>query len=81
MKIIGKTDYGFILEASKEDVAAMEGLYSNEKQFHIGDKIDIHELFIKYNTVRAALRDINKLRTFSQNIIDASDWIKEFQGE
>ena len=41
MKIIGKTNDGFILEASKDDVAAMEGLYSHQKRFEVGDLIDM----------------------------------------
>ena len=32
MKIIGETKDGFILEASKDDVAAMEGLYVHQKK-------------------------------------------------
>lgn len=33
MRIIGKTEYGFILEATKEEVARLEGLYAHEKNF------------------------------------------------
>ena len=45
MKIIGKTEDGFILEASKDDVAGLEGLYSHAKSFKVGDLIDVKGLF------------------------------------
>ena len=41
MKIIGKTKDGFILEASKDDVAALENLYSHQKTFNVGDLIEV----------------------------------------
>lgn len=78
MRIIGKTDNGFILDASKDDVAAIEGLYSHEKRFEIGDVIDIYGLFSKYSSVRSALRDIDKLKESAQRIIDSAEWVKEF---
>ena len=78
MRIIGKTDDGFILDASKNDVAAIEGLYSHEKRFEVGDVIDIYELFRKYSSVRSALRDIDKLKNSAQIIIDSAEWVKEF---
>lgn len=78
MRIIGKTNDGFILDASKNDVAALEGLYSHEKRFEVGDVIDIHGLFSKYSSIRSALRDINKLKESAQKIIDSAEWVKEF---
>ena len=35
MKIIGKTKEGFIIEASKDDAAALENLYSHKKTFNV----------------------------------------------
>jgi len=78
MRIIGKTDNGFIIEANKDDVAAIEGLYSHEKRFEIGDVIDIHGLFSKYSSVRSALRDIDRIKNSAQIIIDSAEWVKEF---
>ena len=78
MRIIGKTDNGFILDASKDDVAAIEGLYSHEKRFEIGDVIDIRGLFSKYSSVRSALRDIDRIKNSAQIIIDSAEWVKEF---
>ena len=78
MRIIGKTNDGFILDASNNDVAALEGLYSHEKRFEVGDVIDIYGLFSKYSSVRSALRDIDKLKESAQRIIDSAEWVKEF---
>ena len=78
MRIIGKTNNGFILDASIDDVAAIEGLYSHEKRFEVGDVIDIHGLFSKYSSVRSALVDIGRIKESAQRIIDSAEWIKEF---
>lgn len=79
MKIIGSTDGGFILEASRDDVNALEGLYSHEKKFHVGDAIDVYGLFSKYRSIRNALNDINNLKQSAQRIIDSADWVEKFQ--
>ena len=78
MRIIGKTNDGFILDASNNDVAALEGLYSHEKRFEVGDVIDIYGLFSKYSSVRSALRNIDELKESAQIIIDSAEWVKEF---
>lgn len=79
MKIIGSTDSGFILEASRDDVSALEGLYSHEKNFRVGDAIDVYGLFSKYRSIRNALKDINILKRSAQTIIDSADWVEKFQ--
>ena len=79
MKIIGRTEDGFILEASKDDVAAMEGLYSHQKKFEVGDLIDMKGLFSHYKSVDIAFNDIDRLRESAKNIIEATSWIKEFR--
>ena len=81
MKIIGKTKDGFILEASKKDVSAMEGLYIHEKNFDVGDIIDMHGLFSKYSAVNSAFSDLDRLRDAAKRIIDATDWIEEFRSK
>lgn len=81
MKIIGKSEDGFILTASKDDVAAIEGLYRHEKRYEIGDIIDIEGLFRNYTSVDIALRDIEKLRHTSELLNNAVDWIEQFRGE
>ena len=79
MKIIGRTKDGFILEASDNDVAAMEGLYSHEKRFEVGNLIDMNGLFSKCKSIDIAFNDISRLRTAAKNILDATSWIEEFR--
>lgn len=81
MKIIGKTNDGFILEASKSDVAAMEGLYSHQKKFEVGDLIDMEGLFSHCKSIDIAFNDINCLRESAKNIIEATFWIEEFRNQ
>ena len=81
MKIIGKTNDGFILEASKDDVAAMEGLYSHQKRFEVGDLVDMKGLFARFKNIDIAFNDIDRLRNSAENIIEATSWIKEFKNE
>lgn len=78
-KIIGKTDDGFILVASKEDVAGLEGLYAREKQFKVGDLIDVNGLCSKYKSIDIALDDIDRLKRSAQRIIDNAKWVEEFR--
>ena len=79
MKIIGKTNDGFILEASKDDVAEMEGLYSHQKKFEVGDLIDMEGLFSHCKSIDIAFDNIDRLRRFAKNIIEATAWIEEFR--
>ena len=81
MKIIGKTNDGFILEASKDDVAAMEGLYSYQKKFEVGDLIDMEGLFSHCKSIDIAFDNIDRLRRFAKNIIEATSWIEEFRNQ
>lgn len=79
MKIIGKTKDGFILEASRDDVAAMEGLYAHQKRFEVGDLIDMYGLFSKCRSIDMAFNDIDRLRKAAEDIIEATDWIEKFR--
>ena len=79
MKIIGKTKDGFIIEASRDDVAAMEGLYAHQKRFEVGDLIDMTGLFSRCKSIDMAFNDIDHLRKAAENIIKATDWIEKFR--
>ena len=79
MKIIGKTEEGFIIEASKDDVAAMEGLYAHAKRFEVGDLIDIYQLFSKINSLDIAFNNIDRLKDAAEKAIEAATWIEEFR--
>ena len=79
MRIIGKTEDGFILEATKDDVAALEGLYTHEKNFRVGDLIDFDNFHSKYRSINSALNDISRLKAAAQRIIDSAKWVEEFR--
>ena len=79
MRIIGSTENGFLLEASKQDVCAMEGLYNHEKRFQIGDVIDMEGLFNRYKTVDIAFSNLQALANSAEKIIDACRWVEEFR--
>lgn len=78
MKIIGITGDGFILEASKDDVAAMEGMYYGQKKFKVGDVVNIRELFTKYRGVSAALKDIYGVKKQAERLIEDVTWVEKF---
>ena len=78
MKIIGKTEDGFILEASKQDVAALENLYTHEKTFNMGDLIDVSRLFSKLRGVESALNNIERLKDATETLYNSCEWIKNF---
>ena len=78
MKVIAKTENGYILDASADDIAGIEGMYSHEKKINLGDEINIAGLFNRYRKIAIALNDINRLKFQAQSIIDAAEWIKEF---
>jgi len=79
MRIIGKTEDGFILEASRDDVAGLEGLYTHEKKFNVGDLIDFDKFHKKYRSIDSALNDISRLKAAAQRIIDNVAWVEEFR--
>ena len=78
MKIIGKTEDGFILEASKPDVAAFENLYSHQKTFNVGDLIDVSKLFNKLECLQSALNNIERLKEATETLYSSCEWIKNF---
>lgn len=81
MRIIGETKDGFILEASKDDVAGLEGLYAHEKHFKLGDLIDFDRFHSKFRSINSALNDINRLKEAAQRIIDSAEWVEEFRND
>lgn len=54
MKIIGETKEGFILEASKDEVANLKGFYSDYQLkgdnniSKLGEKIEVEKIYSKY---------------------------------
>lgn len=78
MKIIGKTKEGFIIEASKDDVAALENIYPHQKTFNVGDLIDVSQLFSELRSIKIALNDIERLKDATETLYDSCEWIKNF---
>lgn len=79
VKIIGKTKDGYILEASRDDIAGIQGMYGHSANVEIGTIIDIEGLFNKYSSVNSAFNDISKLRQTAEMITRAADWIEQFK--
>ena len=79
MKIIGMTEDGFILEASKDDVAAMEGIYSSQRRFEIGDVVNIGGLFERYKGVSAVLKNIYGVKKQAERLIEDVTWVEKFR--
>lgn len=80
VKIIGKTKDGYILEASRDDIAGIQGMYGHSATVEIGTVIDTEGLFYKYNNVNSAFNEISKLRQTAEMITKAADWIEQFRG-
>ena len=72
MKIIGKHENGFILDASKEELANLIGFYSEFKIEHIdvGAEIKAHEMYeqlYSLSTMKSQLDNIaDELENYSQ---------------
>lgn len=66
MKIIGDTENGFILEASKDEVANLKGFYSDynlrsnvnnkELESKIGGIIEIEPIYSRYRTFESIIK-------------------------
>lgn len=80
MKIIGKTKDGYILEASRDDIAGIQGMYGHSATVEIGTVIDTEGLFRKYSNVNSAFNEISKLRQTAEMITKVADWIEQFKG-
>lgn len=79
MKIIAKTENGYILEASRDDIAGIQGMYGHSATVEIGTVINTEGLFRKYSNVNSAFNEISKLRQTAEMITKAADWIEQFK--
>ena len=80
MKVIGKTDDGYILTATADDIAAIQGMYRYETKIDIGTEVDIDGLFRKYRNIAFALDDITALKEKTCDLIlKAVEWIELFR--
>lgn len=80
MKVIGKTDDGYILTATADDIAAIQGMYRYETKIDIGTEVDVDQLFRKYNSIAFALKDIEELKDHTCDLVlKAAEWIELFR--
>lgn len=77
MKIIGKTEKGFILEANETEVYNMKGLYSKysagEHRFKIDDEINVVDVYRRYTSLEELIKSDRfekSLQTLHQTIKD-----------
>ena len=77
MKIIGETKEGYIIEASKDEVANIMGFYSNfqiptDKKVKIGEEIEIEKIYARYR----AFESIIKSKDFNNALLRLTDTIE-----
>lgn len=84
MKVIGKTDNGYILTATADDIAAIQGMYryeaETEEKIDIGTEVDCEGLFRKYRNIAFALDDITALKEKTCDLVlKSAEWIELFR--
>ena len=81
MKVIAKTKDGYILEASTDDIAAIQGLYSHETKIEIGTVLDFYGLFKNYRYIDHIFKDSDSFKKSIDLANEAVEWIKQFRGK
>lgn len=75
MKIIGTTKEGFILEASKDEIANLKGFYSSyqsKTETHVGDTIIVDEIYRRYTSIERLITSDD----FSDNLAKLKKAVK-----
>lgn len=75
MKVIGKSEKGYILEAPIEDLVLLTGDRYLTDEVKFGDYINIFELIWKFETTSAWVENINKIDKIAEKIVNK--YIKE----
>ena len=70
MKIIGKTNSGFIFEASKSEIEKLEDKYYAEGRYEIGTTVEISKM---YDQVIYLKRHQDEIKTVQQNLQRIND--------
>ena len=74
MKIIGQTKEGFILDASRQELANLIGFYSgfNIAQLKVGVKIEIHHMYEQLYSLSKMEKEVNivsdKLQKYAEEL-------------
>ena len=78
MKIIGKTDDGFLISAESKEVARLIGFYSDYDEKYrllsIGDEIKINEMYEKLYEFESIRESIDEMR---EKLIQCSEVLKK----
>jgi len=61
MKIIGKREYGFIVDIEDTELEKLTGYYYGKKEFSIGEELQIHALYDQLTAFSTQGYDIEKL--------------------
>lgn len=84
MKIIGKANNGFILEANTDEIANLMGMYSRysagykDQKPHVGDEINIKGLYNKYAALKSLRKRCQEIRFSAERIFEAIDDLEPF---
>jgi len=73
MKIIGKTENGYIIEASKDDVANLIGYYSHyskEVNISVGDEIQVSKMYQQLHDLERSQPEMRKVVSTLRGMAD-----------
>lgn len=73
MIVIGKTENGYILEASRGEVAHLIGYYSEydkESRVNVGDEIQVNKMFNQLYELKDNAPELNKVVKTLRNLAD-----------
>ena len=87
MKVIGKAENGYIITASKEEIANLNGLYSEYAdgfKVEIGDEINIKEMYriaARAKQIRSMDKELRRVVDCIQESIRTIDFVTRCEGE
>jgi hypothetical protein len=86
MKVVGKTDNGYIFQASADEVMNLIGFYSaydkTAPQLKIGDEITVAALYRQLYDLKSAVRDVRNLQgklRIAADLLELPDPIKPIE--
>lgn len=81
MKIIGRSENGYIIDASRNEIANLIGFYSDcgrsfdNQNIGIGCEINVHDMYHQLYDIANAHDDIEKAKERLKNCIDILDLV------
>lgn len=73
MEVIGKTEDGYIIEASKDEIAHLIGYsskYDNGARVNVGDEIQVNKMFNQLYELKQNAPELNKVVKTFRNLAD-----------